>query len=141
MKKLIIKILAIIGTVLVCLPLLAPFVFSAMMYSRSQMFRFDFMIPAELFPVVLLGGALLLTASLLAKLFRKLICWSLGIAFGLLIIGQTIAVTTGLADGRIGPDTIWLPIVMGTIIGYALTLFALGYGGILLIKKLFKPEK
>jgi hypothetical protein len=141
MKKILIKILAVIGTVLVCLPLLAPFVFSAFMYSRSQMFRFDYLMPAELFPVVLIGGALLLTASLLSKLYRKLICWSLGIAFGLLIAGQATAVVTGLANGDIGPDSIWMPVVMGTIIGYALTLFVLGYGGVLLLKQLFKPVK
>ena len=133
------KILAIVGTVLVWFPILAPILFSMVAFLRAHMFRFDYLMPAELFPSALAGGALLLWAALRARAQRKLIGWGLGAAVVLLFGGQGLAVITGLASGESEPTGWKMAIVLGTIIGYALALVAVGVGGILLLRELFKP--
>lgn len=49
------KALAIAGTLLVWLPVLAPLVFSVVRLFNRQKFLLDFLMPAELFPVILAG--------------------------------------------------------------------------------------
>jgi hypothetical protein len=134
------KILAIAGTVLVWFPILVPILFSAGSFLADRRFRFDYLMPAELFPSALAGGALLLWAALRARTQRKLIGWSLGAAIVLLFGGQGLAIVTGLASGESEPTGWKMAIVLGTIIGYALALVAVGIGGILLLRDLFKPS-
>jgi hypothetical protein len=135
------KILAIVGTVLVWFPILAPILFSMVVFLRAHMFRFDYLMPAELFPSALAGGALLLWAALRARAQRKLIGWSLGAAVILLFGGQGLAVVTGLASGESEPTGWKMAIVLGTIVGYALALVAVGVGGVLLLRDLFKQSR
>ena len=61
------KILAVAGTVLVWIPLLAPVFFSVMFLIRTGMFRMDYLMPAELFLFALVGGVLLIWAALRAR--------------------------------------------------------------------------
>ncbi len=49
------RILAIAGTVLVGLPILAPVLFSIVALAAEGRFHLDYLMPAELFPAVLLG--------------------------------------------------------------------------------------
>jgi len=67
-KKIFIKILAIIGTLFVWLPILAPVLFSAARFFQSNRFLFDYLMPAELFPIALLGAVLLMVATGIAEL-------------------------------------------------------------------------
>lgn len=67
------KALAIAGTALVWLPILAPVFFSAASLLLDGVFRFDYMMPAELGPVALAGAGLLLWAALRARSQVKLI--------------------------------------------------------------------
>lgn len=134
------KILAVAGTVLVWLPLLAPFLFAVLIYARSSgvHFNFDYLMPAELFPAILLGGGLLLWAALRARSRRKLIGWGLAAAAGLLVGGQALAVVTGLASGaREAAGWPWA-LVLASIAGYWLALICAGIGGILLLRELFE---
>lgn len=73
------KILAVAGTVLVVLPLLAPLVFALVAFTHRRRFLFDYLMPAELFGLVLAGGLLLL--------------------WGALVLSQGLAVLSGLASG------------------------------------------
>jgi len=129
-------ILAIVGTVLVWLPILAPIVLAVVMLIRVRRFLFDYLMPAELFPVALIGGTLLLWASWRARSRRSLIGWGLGLAVALLVGGQELAVVTGLASGTIGPDSPWLAVVLATLAAFGLALIAVGIGGILLLRDL-----
>jgi hypothetical protein len=61
------KILAVVGIILVWLPILAPVIFSAISMIGARIFRFDFLMPAELFLFALAGALLLLWAALRAK--------------------------------------------------------------------------
>lgn len=134
------KILAILGTVLVWIPILAPIIFGIASFIENGVFRFDYLMPAELFLVALLGSGLLLWASLRARSRWKLIGVSLALALGLLFGGQMLAVATGLASGQIEPTGWQWALVLGSIIGYALALAAIGVGGLLLLRDLFKSE-
>lgn len=97
------KILAITGMVLVWVPILAPILFSVATLARVHIFRFDYLIPAELFPTVLIGGGLLLWAAFRARSQKKMIGWGLGIAVGLFVAGLVLSVVSGLASGAREP--------------------------------------
>ena len=77
-KDVLTKMLAIAGTALVWFPNLAPVLLSVIGFITERMFRFDYLMPAELFPVALVGGFLLLWAALRARSRRGLIGGSLG---------------------------------------------------------------
>jgi hypothetical protein len=134
------RILAIAGTVLVWLPIAAPVFFSAAMLIRSGMLRMDYLMPAELFLLVLVGGSLLLWAALRMRMQRGLIGWGLGGAFVLLFGSQLLAVATGLADGRTKPAGWQWALVLGGLTGYILAVIVIGVGGILLLRHLFKKK-
>jgi len=131
------KILAIVGVVLVWFPLLAPFVFSVIRFIQTRRFLFDYLIPAELFPVVLVGGGLLLWAALRAHSNRGIIGWGLGLAVLLLVAGQVLAVVTGLASGETEPVGVWWALVLASIVGYFLASLLVGIGGLSLLRGLF----
>ena len=139
-KGILTKILAISGIILVWFPLLAPILFSALRLARGGDFRFDYLMPAELFPAALLGGGLLLWAALRARSYRKIIGWGVGIAVVTLVGSQGLAVVSGLASGEIGRDTIWWIIVLTLLAVYVLALLGMGIGGIFLLRGLFRKN-
>lgn len=132
------KILAVAGTVLTWLPVLAPFILGIGSLIVSGVFRFDYLMLAELFPSALLGSLLLLWASLREHSHVKLIGWGLGSAVLLLFGGQGLAVVTGLASGETEPTPWLIAFVLIPIILYAVAIAAVGVGGILLTRDLFK---
>ena len=139
-KNILTKALAIVGTVLVWFPILAPVLFSAALLVRARMFRLDYLMPAELFPVAVIGGFLLLWAALRARARRRLIGVSLGSAVVLPVLGQAIAAVTGLASGRTEPTGWQWALVLAILALYVVALIVMGVGGILLLRDLFKPQ-
>jgi len=135
------KILAIVGTVLVWFPILAPILLSGALFIQERVFRFDYLMPAELFPAVLGGACLLIWATLRARSRRILIGSGFAIAVGLLIGSQLLAVVTGLASGETEPTGWPWALVLVSIGGYSLSLVVVGVGGILLLRDLFKPHR
>jgi hypothetical protein len=133
------KFLAIAGTVLTVLPVLAPVLFGVMALIGRGRFLFDYLMPAELFFLVLIGGGLLLWAALRARAQRKIVLWSLSGAVALLVISQLVAVVSGLASGKIDPEGFWFVLVIAMLILYIAAVIALAVGGILLVRDLFKP--
>jgi hypothetical protein len=137
-KNLLTKELASVGTGLVWIPILAPIIFSAIRFMSRHRFNFDYLMPAELFPVALVGGGLLLWAALRAHSRRGIIGGGLGVAAGMLVGGQALAVVTGLASGETAPTGWPWALVLASIGAYALALVVTGVGGILLVRDLFK---
>ena len=135
------KILAIAGTVLVWFPILAPVLLSVALLVKERVFRFDYLMPAELFLFALAGGGLLIWAALRARLRWRLIGWGLAIALGLLMGGQALAVLTGLASGETEPVGLWFALVLASIVGFSLALVGIGIGGLLLLRDLFKTPQ
>jgi hypothetical protein len=139
-KDVLTKSLAVFGTILAWFPIAAPILFSGIRMVQTGRFRFDYLMPAEFFPVALVGGGLLLWAALRARSRRGIIAWGLGIAAGVLVIGQALAVVTGLASGKTEPAGFWWIVVVLSLAVYSLALIAVGVGGILLLRDLFRPQ-
>jgi hypothetical protein len=140
-KGILTKILAIIGTALAWFPILAPVLLSAAFIIKEHIFRFDYLMPAELFPAALVGGGLLIWAALRAHSRWSLIGWGLGIAAGLLVGSQELAVVTGLASGETELAGWWWGLVLASLVVYSLALIVIGVGGVLLLRDLFKPPR
>ena len=135
-KSILTKTLAQIGTVLIWLPILAPVLLSAVSLIKERTFRFDYLMPAELFPVTLFGGGLLIWAALRARVRRRLIGGSFGISVFILVAGQALAVVTGLASGEREPAGLWWALVLASIAIYTLAVVVCGIGGVLLTRDL-----
>ena len=127
-----------IGTVLVWFPIVATTGLSVVGSLADRVFRLDYLMPAELFPVAFLGGGLLLWASLRARSRQGLIGWGLGLMLGSLVGGQALASLTALASGRTKPTGLAWGLVVAAIVAYSLTLVELGIAGVLLVRDLFE---
>ena len=130
------KVLAWVGTVLVWFPILFTIATSAIGTISSRMLRLDWLMPAEFFPVALVGALLLLWAAQRARSQQKLIGWGLGAAVVFLIGGQALAVVSGLASGAVGPTGSAWALVVTSIALYSLALIEIGVAGVLLVRNL-----
>ena len=135
------KFLAIAGTVLVWLPILAPIVFSLIRFIQRRIFQFDYLMPAELGFFAFSGGILLLVAAIRGHSHMKLIGWGLGIVFVMILGGQALAVVTGLADGSTEIGGWQWALVLGSLVLYALAIVDVGIGGVLVLRDLFKHQQ
>jgi len=135
------RILAITGTVLVWFPILAPILLSAALVIQERMLRFDYLMPAELFPAVVAGACLLIWATLRARSRRIVIGGGFALAVGLLVGAQVLAVVTGLASGETEPTGWPWALVLASIGGYSISLVVVGIGGLLLIRDTFRPHR
>jgi hypothetical protein len=140
-KNLLTFSLALFGALLAWFPLLATVFTSAAVTIRSRIFHIDFLMPAELFPVAFVGGGLLLWASWRARSHRRPIVLGLGFMVGSLLIGQGLAVATGLASGRTEPVGLAWALVIATLVLYTLSLLATAITGISLLRILLTPPK
>ncbi|NTW09001.1 MAG: hypothetical protein HGA28_05480 [Anaerolineaceae bacterium] len=139
-KNVLTKILAIAGTILVWLPVIALVVITGSVLLRRGEFHVDYLIPAELFPVFLGGGLLLLWAAIRAKRYRLWIGAGLGAVGVLIVTGQAIALLTGLATGETERGGWQWALVLGAIILYDLAVIVVVVGVILLIRLLFRKS-
>ncbi|MBN1888344.1 MAG: hypothetical protein JW850_10150 [Thermoflexales bacterium] len=135
------RILAIVGTVLVWFPVLAPVLLAVIVLVAQGGFHFDYLMPAELFVFALAGGGLLIWAALRARSRLRLIGGGLGIAIVSLVGSQGLAVVTGLASGATEAAGWRLALVLSLLIVYVLALLAVGVGGLLLLRDLFKASQ
>jgi hypothetical protein len=131
------KTLAIVGTVLVWVPVVAPLVFTGWGDIGTERFNFDWLIPAELAPVMFVGGGLLLWAALRAHARRALVAWGLGIAVGSIAVGALLTTVTGLASGATEPRGLLWVALIGPIVVLVGATIELGVAGVLLTMDLF----
>lgn len=132
------KVLAVIGTVFAWLPILATILTGGIVSVVRGEFQVDYLMPAELFPAVLTGGALLLWAALRARTRWALIAGSLGAAIVLWFGMQALAEVTGLASGRTeAVGWPWL-LVLGALALYTVSVVVLGVAGALLVRGLYR---
>jgi hypothetical protein len=140
-KGILTKFLAMSGTILVWLPILAPILLTAILFTQERRFLFDYLMPAELALLVLTGGFLLIWAALRAHSNRRLLGWSLGVAVVFLLGILVIPDVTGLASGETEPGGWQWILVLGSLIVYSAAVVATGIGGILLLRDVFKPHQ
>jgi hypothetical protein len=134
------RVLAIVGSAIAWLPIAATVLTATIGSLRARTFLCDYLMPAELFPAALLGGLLLLGVALWTRRRRALIGGSLAAAAALLAATQGLAVLTGLASGREEPAGWRMGVVLAALAGYVVALLALGVGGMLLARDLFRGE-
>jgi hypothetical protein len=130
--------LAISGTVLIWIPLLAPLFFGLLSWIFDGIFRLDYLMPAELFALVLVGGGLLLWAARRTGSYFGFFAWGLGIAVLALISSQATAVITGLASGETAIGGWQWVLVLTLLVVYIAAVAAIGVGGLLLLRQLFQ---
>ena len=135
------KVLAVGGAILSWFPILAPILLTAAFLIAEGAFRFDYLMPAELFPAALVGGLLLLWAAIRLRSHRRLIAWGLGLAVVLLFGTQALAEVTGLASGADEVATVWWVVVFASLALYSLAVVAVGVGGFLLLRTVFNPRQ
>jgi hypothetical protein len=128
-KGILAKILAVTGAALVWIPLLFTIFTAAVGTISTGTLRFDYLMPAELFPFTLAGGVLLTVAAFMARAYCKPILWSLIIAAAALTGGQTYAVSSGLASGAIQAEGLPWALVLASLAIYALALIFLIVAG------------
>jgi hypothetical protein len=139
-KRALTKFLAVAGTVLVWFPLLAPILLSIILFIQRQIWRVDYLMPAELFFSFLLGSGLLLWATLRAHSHVKPVAWGLGLAVLVLFGGQALAEISGLASGETEPTGLAWGLVLASLALYVLAILLVGMGGALLVRDLFKQR-
>ncbi len=132
------KALAVAGTAFTWFPLLAPVAITALAFAAARVWRFDYLMPAELFPLALAGGALLIWAAQRAQMWRRHIAAAYVLMIALLAGGQLLAVATGLASGARAPVGWRWVAVLASLALYALALLATAVGGALLVRDLFR---
>ena len=137
-KRLIfIKVLTVLGTISIWLPILVPIVFSVIALFAARGFLLDYLMPAELFPLAIFGAGLLFCAALIRRSHMKLIIICITVAAGSLVLGQVFAVVTGLASGRIKPEGLPWILVIFSLALYTAALIGVGVSGLLLLRNLF----
>lgn len=131
--------LALVGDGLVWFPVLAPVLAAVSGWAADRQFQFDYLMPAELFPMVLAGAGLLGWAAWRARSRRGLIGAGLGAALGCLVLGSAVAGLTGLATGAREPVGWPWALVLAALGGYCAAVGVMGVGGALLVREAWRP--
>lgn len=135
------KVLAIVGVVLVWLPIGFMLLTGIFTTIRSGQLHGDYLMPMELYPLTLAGAVLLVVLALILKQRRLLLVLglTLPILFGLLTIGS--AQLMGLDSGLYEPTGWRLAIMLTFIALFILAVIADGIFGILLARDLRRPAQ
>lgn len=131
------RVLAVAGTAVLWLVVAAPVVFAVVALVSRGGFRFDYLMPAELFFAVIAGGILLVVAAIVARSHVRPIVAVFAAVVLFIVAGMLVSRFTGLADGRVeaaGPP--WIA-TLAMIGGYDLGVVALAAAGTLLARRLF----
>ena len=139
-KRALTKIFAVSGAVILWAPILFLFVTAIVGSIEGKALLFDYLMLAELFPIVALGLMLLVLASLLSRTFRKWFGWGGVAALLALTSGQIFASVSGLASGALAENGAVFGVVIAAIVVYNIIVVALAILGILLIRRLFRKE-
>jgi hypothetical protein len=106
----------------------------------SGTFLFDYLMLAELFPLVAFGLVLLVLTSLITHTYAKWFGWGGVAALIALSGGQVFATASGLASGELVESGFAFPIVIASIAVYNLLVVGLAILSIFLLKQLFQKS-
>lgn len=134
------KVFAVSGTVVLWAPILFMFVTAIVGSIVGRAFLFDYLMLAELFPIVALGLMLLVLASLLSRTFRKWFGWGSVAALLTLTGAQILATASGLASGVLAESGGVFVTVIAAIVIYNVIIIALAILSILLLRRLFQKQ-
>ncbi len=134
------KILAVAGTLLLIAPILFLLVTSVVGSISGRTFLFDYLMLAELFPVVAAGLILLFVASLVSRVYLKWIGFGSAAALILLAASLLYANASGLASGALSMESGAFTLVLIGIALYNLLVLGIAILGVFLLKKLFQRQ-
>lgn len=132
------RFLAVTGTVMIWLPVFFTVLISTIHFTISNKLRVDYLMPAELFPVALIGGLLLFWAALRIRTQYKMVGLLILAMFSFLAAGQIFAIVTGQASGAVKPEGWFFATAITFIALYTITLIVLGISGVLFIKNIYR---
>ena len=121
-------------------PILFMFLTAIIGSIAGKALLFDYLMLAELFPIIALGLVLLVLTTLLTKTFRKWFGWGSVAALVALTTGQVLAVTSGLASGALPESGGIFVTVIASIVIYNVLVVALAILAILLLRRIFRKE-
>ena len=134
------KVFAVSGTVVLWAPILFMFVTAIIGSIAGKALLFDYLMLAELFPIVALGLILLVLSSLLSRTFRKWFGWGSVAALLALTSAQILATASGLASGALAESGGVFVTVIAAIVIYNVIIVALAILAILLLRRLFQKQ-
>ena len=134
------KIFAVSGTLLLVAPILFMLVTAVVGSIAGKALLFDYLMLAELFPLVALGLVLLVLASITSRILAKWIGWTSAAALILLAVSLIFAQASGLASGAQSMQSGAFVLVVIGIALYDLLIMGIAILGILLVKKLFQKQ-
>lgn len=129
------KVMALGGTLMVLAPLAFTLLLGIIHLLSSKFLMFDYLLPAELYPLVFIGGLMLIAVAFWQKLERKLIGVSLGVATLALLLVIAIGLA-GLEPKAGQPVSFQMIIIYLLLTVYTGALVALGWGGFKLFRQL-----
>lgn len=131
------RVLAVTGTVLVGFPLAAPIALAAFLLVRQGGLHVDYLMPGELFPVILVGGIVLVVVAFLVGRRRVLIGTMVAVAALLFGSVTVLATTTGIASGATAATGFPLAIVVAAYVLYVAFVVALFTIGVMFCREAF----
>ncbi len=132
------KIFAALGSALILLPILFTIITGIAGTISSKSLRLDYLMPAELFPAVIIGTILLFIVALKIRKFQRLIGFAALAMVFFLFGGQGIAVASGLASGEIPNTGFYWILVISFIAAYDFIVLGLCIVSLLIVKQVFK---
>lgn len=139
-KNALTKIFAVSGAVILWAPILLMFVAAIIGSIAGKALLFDYLMLAELFPIVALGLILLVFASMLSRLYRKWFGWGSVAALLALSAAQILATASGLSSGALAESGGVFAIVIAAIVVYNVIIGALAVLAIFLLRRLFQKQ-
>ena len=134
------KVFAVSGTIMLWAPIVFMFVTAIVGSIAGKALLFDYLMLAELFPIVALGLMLLVFASLLSHTFRKWFGWGSVAALIALTGAQILSTASGLSSGALAESGGVFVAVIAAIIVYNVIIGALAIFAILLLRRLFQKQ-
>lgn len=139
-KSALTKIFAIAGAVLLWAPILFMLLTGVVVSIASKRLLMDYLLLAEVFPIIALGLVLLVLATLLTKTFRKWFGWGSVGALLALVATNVVSVATGLASGAVAAEGSPLIATLVCVVIFNLLILALAILAIFLLKRIFRKE-
>lgn len=130
------KITTIIAVFLLLSPIAFMLLTAIPTLVNLQMIRIDYLIPLEVFPIVLTGAGILTLIACKTNIYKRKICTLVVLLIVMFFGGQYLAVITGISDGS-ASATGWAFItVVISMIAYDILAVIIGIYGIRVYKHL-----
>ncbi len=116
------RFLTLLGDAVLWIPILLSIAAAIIGSAAEKRFLFDYLLPAELFPVAAFGAIILIIGAYLSRRLYKFICATSLLMAAFLAAGQLTAVLTGLASGETAAEGAVFNLVLALIAAYSLLL-------------------